>query len=402
MPRPTRQIGSTGAVWLTTRPTKSGGVSHVAITTIRDPDGEVRQVSRSGSTGRQAKANLRAYLTERVPPAAVRGLGGGTRVRTLAVAWIEHLEGEVADERMSATSVARYRSVLNAHVLPRMGGLLLQEVTPQVAEHHLTELGQGKGASTRNAGRTVLKAMFGMAVRRGALTHNPMQETTSVAVKRRSPLALTGDQELELMRRLRALPAAHEADLVDLVDLMLATGFRIGEMLALRWGDVDPGGDVDGVEQPCRVSVTGTLVRIPGRGLVRNPPKSAAGRRTLVLPEFGRTILDRRFMVAWGEVGPLEAMQDGPVFASRTGGFRDPSNLHKAWGAIRHEVGYGWLHLHELRKTVATNLHDRGAADRDVADQLGHARVSMTQDHYFTRGDEGGRLRAAAKLERPA
>jgi integrase len=400
MPRTPRQIGSQGATWVTERQNKSGAVFD-ARTTVRDPDGVVREVCRSGATGRAARTALRAHLAERIPPAATGALGGGSRVSQLAAVWLEHLDQEVAAGRLASTSVARYRSVLTTHVLPGLGGLTLQEVTAPTADRFLTELGQRKGASLRNSARTVLKAMFGLAVRTGALLANPLRETASVPVKRSSPKALTPEEELVLLERLRGCSRAHDLDLVDLVELMLATGFRIGETLALDWNDIDLGDTTGEVERPCTARIDATLVRVEKLGLVHHDPKSAAGLRTVVLPTWGRAILERRFVVAWRGRSGWEPMQgmEGPVFPSRTGGWRDPSNTHKAWGLVREEIGFGWLKLHALRKTVATHLHGV-VSDREVSDQLGHARVSMTQDNYLHRNDEAGRQRSAMALER--
>ncbi|SDZ16238.1 Phage integrase family protein [Saccharopolyspora shandongensis] len=64
----------------------------------------------------------------------------------------------------------------------------------------------------------------------------------------------------------------------------------------------------------------------------------------------------------------------------------NPTN--RTWKPFRVRAGYEWVTFHTLRKTVATLLADAGLIAREVADLLGHSRVSMTQDHYFGRGQE--------------
>jgi integrase len=75
----------------------------------------------------------------------------------------------------------------------------------------------------------------------------------------------------------------------------------------------------------------------------------------------------------------------GPVFPDRFGGLRDP---HNTLGDLRRALdmaGYRWVTSHVFRKTVATVLDDAGLSARHIADQLSHARPSMTQDNYLAR-----------------
>ncbi|MEU6270455.1 site-specific integrase [Saccharopolyspora shandongensis] len=78
-----------------------------------------------------------------------------------------------------------------------------------------------------------------------------------------------------------------------------------------------------------------------------------------------------------------------PIFTNTEGGYLNYSNVtNRTWKPFRVRAGYEWVTFHTLRKTVATLLSDAGLTAREVADLLGHSRVSMTQDHYFGRGQE--------------
>ena len=74
---------------------------------------------------------------------------------------------------------------------------------------------------------------------------------------------------------------------------------------------------------------------------------------------------------------------DGPVFADSKAGYRD--NGSRAFREVRAGTGFDWVKPHTYRKTVATLLDGSGATARMIADQLGHSRVSMTQDVYLGR-----------------
>mgnify|MGYP002140640484 CR=1 FL=1 len=71
---------------------------------------------------------------------------------------------------------------------------------------------------------------------------------------------------------------------------------------------------------------------------------------------------------------------------STAGSWRDPDNFNKQWRAIRADLGVPEVTSHSFRKSVATYIDDAGMSARIGADQLGHAKVSMTQDKYMRRG----------------
>jgi integrase len=134
--------------------------------------------------------------------------------------------------------------------------------------------------------------------------------------------------------------------------------------------------------------VDGTLSRVTGVGLVRGRTKTNAGTRTLRLPNWADSIIIRR-RTALGDTGPIF-----PAVVSRSGsqrnrvggGWRDPSNTGHSLTDAAERTGFDWITSHHFRKTGATMLYDSGRSARDAADQLGHSKVSVTQDMYFGRG----------------
>jgi integrase len=138
------------------------------------------------------------------------------------------------------------------------------------------------------------------------------------------------------------------------------------------------------------VIVEHTLIRQRGQGLLRKGTKSSAGERTLGLPSWSvQDLLSRRV----DDVPP-----NSPVFPDVRGGFRDPSNTRRCLRKAFDRAGFEWVTSHNLRKTTATVFDDAGLSARLIADQLGHARPSMTQDVYM--GRKAVDSRAATALER--
>ena len=150
---------------------------------------------------------------------------------------------------------------------------------------------------------------------------------------------------------------------------MLATGVRIGEALAVVWSQVDFDAGT--------VQITSTLIRVRGEGSLRKATKSRAGERTLPLPPSAVAVLRRRFMTG--------ARLDQPLFPNIFGGFRDPDNVRRELREARGTETLAWITSHSFRKTAATILDEAALSARLVADQLGHARPSMTQDVYMGR-----------------
>ena len=243
---------------------------------------------------------------------------------------------------------------------------------------------------------------------------NPVRDATAkIATGKRAPTSPHRRGDLRLVELFRESDrAARRLDLPDLVDWMLATGCRIGEALALRYGSNGDGKPM--LDLHARTwEVNGTVVRVSGTGLRVQPrPKTKAGWRVVAIPDFAVQMLERR------AVGSRR-LTDSVVFASplararcaipRTspGAFANsstPSSARPApapainWrgdgsfvlGAAGRRVRcaegpWSWVTSHTFRKTVATRLDEAGLTPRQVADQLGHANPSMTLDVYFGR-----------------
>jgi len=153
---------------------------------------------------------------------------------------------------------------------------------------------------------------------------------------------------------------------------MTATGLRIGETIAITWAalDLDTG----------LVEVRGTVIRVTGQGHIIKPgPSRRAGWRTIELPGWAVTMLRKR--QADAEPDPWDV-----VLTSPTGQLRDPSNTHRSPRTVFDAAGYPEITSHAFRRTVATLMDAAGLSARAAADQLGHAKVSMTTDHSFGRG----------------
>jgi integrase len=210
-----------------------------------------------------------------------------------------------------------------------------------------------------------------MAVRHGALPANPVRETAKIAQPcRRAPRALTGEEAKDLVKRARAHRPSKHLDLADLIEFMLGTGVRLGEALGLRPEVVDLKAGV--------IEVRATAIRIKGAGVqIQEWPKTAAGWRVIAVPSNVVRLLERRRR--------NKNLAHHVVFPSPLGRLRDVSNTTADLRRLLDDLGYDWVSSHTFRKTVATRLDEAGLSARQIADHLGHANPSVTQDVYMGR-----------------
>lgn len=194
-----------------------------------------------------------------------------------------------------------------------------------------------------------------------------MRDVTPISTERKDARSLELDEVRELRAGLRRDEKAVDRDVPMLVDFMLGTGMRVGEVLAVTSEALDL--------EAGTVEIRATVVRKKGVGLILQPkPKSESGWRRLHLPDWLVLLLKVR--------EPVEN-EWNVVFPSQLGKLRDRSNTNADLRETMNSLGFDWVTSHNFRKTAATLLDEAGLTAREIADQLGHKRVSMTLDTYF-------------------
>ena len=341
---------------------KANGPSpYKARARLRGYDGRIRLVEKRGRTPRAARKALLAELEERTRRAAEGQLSPTSTFEEAATIWLARIERLAAMGQRSPGTVETYRRQLEGNVLPHIGGLRLREMTTPRLDRVVLDLHQDVGAATARTCRSIISGTLSLAVRQGAIQTNPTRELERLESQpRREPRALTRDEQAQWFTGLTKDDTAVRQDLVDFSAFLLATGLRIGEALAVLWEEVDLNSGV--------LTVSSTLIRVTGQGLIRKTTKSRAGQRVLLLPSWCIVMLRQRTEVG---VAP-----DEPVFATTDAGFRDPRNVSRNLAMARERLGFGWVTAHSWRKTMATVLDTNGASARMIADQLGRASPS--------------------------
>jgi integrase len=382
--RPPLPVGTHGNI-----SAKQFGKTWRARCYVRDADGRRREVLRTGKSKSAAIWAVQEAIGER-PAFSSNAITSESTIVEVAEAWFEGVQREVDEGQKSPGTYRTYMSAWTNHIEPGIGALRCRECEVSTLENFLVELSRHKMASgQRKSVKTVMSGITGYATRMGALKANPTRDTSRIVAQvRKQPRALTTEeivrwldytQERERKAALTSKPDVH--DLYELTLMMLATGVRISEMLAVRIEDVDL--------EARTVNASHRIRRVQGKGLERARRQGSKGEAVVLrLPNWAVTLVIRRKLASGGT---------GPLFPSAAGTWRDPSNTSRAFRLAREGAGLGWMTSHNFRKTVATLLDDAGLTARQIADQMTHRKVSMTQDRYLARGVVGER--AAQVLE---
>jgi integrase len=384
--RPRTPIGTHGAI-----NTRRAGGRVVAETRVRDLDGRLRQVRASGPTAAAARARLLERIRERpaLPSAGV--LRPTSSFADLADLWLADLD--LRD--LAGNTKENYRTCLRLHVRPAFEHYTLAEVTTGRVEWFLTRQAQESSSQARQT-RTILNMLFAYALRHDAIARNPVEGTSQLRRTKATPQALTIDQ-IAAIRQAAAqwrsepgLPGPKpDGQVRDIIEVLLGTAMRPGEVLALRPCDIEdlPAGMI--------ASVNGTVVQRKGSGAERQPrPKTDASIRRIPVPEFAAVVLRRR-------IGDMpSSATTRTIFANRSGGPLSPYNVRRTFREFIQLAGLGGsgISLRWYRRTGATVIA-RGIGTDAAAAFLGHTSTVITEGHYIE-PDRAVDPTPAAHLER--
>lgn len=271
------------------------------------------------------------------------------------------------------STVANYRDVLKHYVIPHVGRVPLAKLGPEDVQAMLRTLDeQGLSVRTQRLARAVLRRALGQAERWGKVTRN-----AAGLVDCPRGVGTGTDDALDAAGARAVLAAAKGERLEALAVIALELGLRRGEMLGLRWEDVDLTGQGE-------LRVSHTLSYRAGAGLILDEPKTEAGRRTV--PLVGGTLAalrdHRRRQIKERLAAGPDWLDSGHVFANELGGPMDPRNALRWWYKITKRAGVGPLRLHAARHTAATLLLEQGVPLEVVSAVLGHASLAITADVY--------------------
>ncbi len=358
------------------RTCKSGRVStlwYVVVDLPRHADGKRRQKWHGGYRTKKAAEAVRARL--------IHELSTGFYVEPSTMRFDEWLFDywlPVVETRVKPSTVHAYRTSIQNHIAPELGGISLAKLKPQMFNNLYQCLlqsgnkktGEGLAVSFVASIHAVIRKSLNDAVDAGLLPRSPAKGV-------KPPRDRAGSMELRYwtpaeLKTFLDLIQGHRLE-VSLHRIAM-TGTRRGEIAGLRWVDVDL--------ETARITIRQTLLTV-GRQIVVSSPKSNRGR-TIDLDERTSALLRRHLeqQQARSEVYLNRDGGEGYVFRRRNGDRIDPRDLYAAFRWVVDQSDLPRIRLHDLRHTHASIAVKAGVPIGVVSERLGHSDPGFTLASY--------------------
>lgn len=341
----------------------------IKIESDRGADGKRRTIYR---TVRGRKADADGVLAEMLTDHRA-----GLLVETSNTSVGDYLKIWLAAQSTSPKTIERHTEIVDKHLVPALGAHPIQKLRVQHIDQYYREAlasgrRDGKGglsAQTVLHHHRVLFSALKHATKKRVVARNVAEDVDVPSPSRRDVQALDENQVA------RVITAAENSAWYVPILLGATTGLRRGEVLGLRWRDVD-------LERG-KIHVAQVLQQL-GKKVITKEPKTDSSRRAVVLPAIAIETL-RRHRLAQAEqrlsLG-LPKDESALVFANALGEPLKPSNLTKAFEHIVRKAGVPTVSLHALRHSHASQLLRSGINPKVVSERLGHSKVNITLDLY--------------------
>ncbi len=337
-----------------------------------------RPGSRKGLTHKQAECSLRtAISTTTAAPVEER-----LTLVEVGDRYLEHVDHVL--ERKPST-VADYGYILRRHLGPFFDAKGIDRITPdEIVAYMAAKARDGLATKTVSNHLNFAHGLFSFAVRRGWATNNPVAVVDRPRVSAPNPdIHYLVPEELEAL--LRAVPDDALGPTERALYLTAAmTGLRQGELVALRWRDVDWAAGVVRVRRNYTRGHWGT-------------PKSRRSSRAVPMADRLAGELDRHFKASrWQH-------DDDLVFGHPVlGTVLDASKLRKRFGNSIKRAGVRRVRFHDLRHTFGTRMAAAGAPLRSIMEWMGHRDFSTTLVYADFAPDPTAGARYAARAFGPS
>jgi integrase len=285
-------------------------------------------------------------------------------------AYLDYWLDEIVRRIRRPATYALYETTARLYLKPGLGTRPLTRLSlPMVQGFLNSRLEAGDSVSKVETMRKVLSSALTRALREELVMRNVAQLVTLPSRKRKEVSAWSADEARQFLQ------AAQDNQLYLAFLLLLVYGLRRGEVLGLRWSDIDFDVGVIRIRQQ--------IQRIRGQ-LIIGPTKTHASHRELPLVDIARGPL---MELHQQQASTLQPTQEAPpvhdlVFRTSTGQPIEPRNLVRSFEAICRHAGLRRIRVHDTRRTAATLLNKLGVPARDTQLILGHSRISITQEIY--------------------
>ncbi len=317
-----------------------------------------------GKTRKEVQDKLNTALYEK--KRGTLATGPQMTLKTHLERWLE----QVCRVTMRPTTYKMYRSAINCHWIPALGHVKLQKLTIGDLQAFYANLQKTHKPRTIARIHAALSSALEDALKQGLIGRNVAKLVDLPHIERFEGQILTVEQARKLLK------VAQGSRYDVLLLIAITTGMRLGELVALRWVDVD-------LERGM-LQVRHTVSHVPGMGYVEGEPKTKAGRRKILLSSV--------VVEALKEQKPRQEQvrikagnrwrEQGLVFGNRYGGFLNPDYVWRCFKGLLKQADLPDVRFHDLRHGAATVLLAAKVDLKVVSELLGHSSVAITADIY--------------------
>ncbi len=345
----------------------------------RDPQtGKKRyQWSSIKGTKKQAEKELTSLLTR---------LEEGTYTKPTKMTLARYLHQwlvDYAETNTAPRTAERYKQMIDLHLVPHLGHIPLQQLRPNhLQAFYAKSLKEGRvdgkgGLSARSVQHLhrVLSEALNHAVKWGIVARNVANAVDPPRPVKKETATIAWEDVPRLLDEAKRLERSSGLPYYMLFFTALHTGMRRGELLGLRWCDLDVDMATISVNRSLQVLRDGSLV-------IREPKTPNARRLISMTPSLALELREHQIMqegmrIAMGKT----VQQDDLVFAQADGLPINPNTVSPAFAKVSCRAGLK-LRLHDLRHSHATLMLKSGVHPKIVSERLGHATVAFTLDTY--------------------
>ncbi|MFD8547120.1 tyrosine-type recombinase/integrase [Streptomyces sp. NPDC059649] len=342
--------------------TKRKDGRYQAAVYVLQPDGTRARKFAYGKTWAECDTKRRELLTK-----VDSGVPVPTRSAKLAE-WLPYWLDNVIKPNRKRSTYSKYAMHVRLYLVPLLGTKRLETLGPRHVRVFLADVARKSSAATAKEAHRVLRTALTAATREELVTRNVASLVEAPKFVSRETTPWTLDETLTFLEEARRDP------LYAAFVLAIAMGLRRGEVLGLRWSDVDLDGRV--------IRISNQVQRIGGE-LYQDTTKTGK-IRPVPLPLICLAALrwHRLRQTHEAEKRGTELSPAGLVFTTRSGRPIEPRNLNRSFSRLTASAGLRPIRLHDARHGCATLLTAAGVAPRVLMEILGHSQISMTMDVY--------------------
>ncbi|MCX7748216.1 MAG: site-specific integrase [Clostridia bacterium] len=326
------------------------------------PDGKPNRKTVYGKT--------KAEVAEKIRILAVQfGAGACYDPSTMTIKeWIEFWIDNFKKLNLKPKTLEVYKQVIACHIIPNIGHVTLKTLTAMHLQRLINEKFQnGMASASVRKMHNIISSSLDQALKNDMIPKNPAKAVKLPTLSQKAIKYLTESEQK------RFFEAACKDDLFPLFVLAAHTGLRLGELLALNWGDIDfKNGTISVTKNAITVEDFDNETDKRNVTKIQDSPKTRSSIRKVPLSDTATQVLKTH----------RQNSNNILVFSTKSGTILNQSNVRRSLHRLLEKAGINKCGFHTLRHTFATRLFEKGISAKIVSEFLGHSKVGHTLDIY--------------------